>query len=286
MDVRQLKYFLAVADLRSFANASQSLYVTRQAVSRAISQLEDELNVELFMRDSNGAFLTPAGVMFYDRVRSVVGELDVIRDEMRYYGKNYYQRVRIAFAVGTLQLYEAALLDYKKQRKGSEIEYRECLDSECIALLVDHKVDTAVCTTEMDSPLFSTQQLYRSPYGVLVQRSGELAALEKVDLQTLSCPLGGLQGCMPETLQVKLEYSGYDYHRLLSLARQGVCALLLPQCLVPAEWEDMCWIPAEGNHFWTIYQVYLKTLDRNLLFRSILDEFQIRVLESVKKRGE
>lgn len=58
------------------------------------------------MRDSNGAFLTPAGVMFYDRIRSIVMELDDIEREMRRYGKRYHQHVRLAFSIGTLQLYE------------------------------------------------------------------------------------------------------------------------------------------------------------------------------------
>ena len=49
MEIRQLKYFLAVADQRSFVNAANVLFISRQAVSKAIAQLETELNVELFM---------------------------------------------------------------------------------------------------------------------------------------------------------------------------------------------------------------------------------------------
>ena len=60
MELRQLKYFLAVADARSFVSAASGLFVSRQAVSKAVGQLEAELGVELFVRDSNGAFLTPA----------------------------------------------------------------------------------------------------------------------------------------------------------------------------------------------------------------------------------
>ena len=74
MELRQLRYFLAVADSRSFVSAAQALYISRQAISKAIAQLEEELRVRLFMRDSNGAFLTPAGIMFYDRVRPVLLE--------------------------------------------------------------------------------------------------------------------------------------------------------------------------------------------------------------------
>ena len=89
MELRQLKYFLAVADARSFVSAAEKQFVSRQAISKSVAQLEEELNVELFMRDSSGAFLTPAGIMFYERARAVVMELDNLRDQMQAYGTRY-----------------------------------------------------------------------------------------------------------------------------------------------------------------------------------------------------
>ena len=100
MELRQLKYFLAVADARSFVSAADTLFISRQAISKSVAQLEQELNVELFMRDSGGAFLTPAGMMFYERVRSLVMELDSVRSQMQSYGKRYQQRLNIAFSIG------------------------------------------------------------------------------------------------------------------------------------------------------------------------------------------
>jgi len=83
VELRQLRYFLSVADNRSFVSAAASLYISRQAVSKAISQLESELGVELFVRDPSGAFLTPTGLMFYERVRGIVMELDNLTEQMR-----------------------------------------------------------------------------------------------------------------------------------------------------------------------------------------------------------
>ena len=67
MELRQLRYFLAVADSRSFVAAAEKLYISRQAISKSVAQLEEELNVALFMRDSGGAFLTPAGIFSLSR---------------------------------------------------------------------------------------------------------------------------------------------------------------------------------------------------------------------------
>ena len=125
MELRQLKYFLAVADARSFVAAAEKQFVSRQAISKSVAQLEEELNVELFMRDSGGAFLTPAGMMFYERVRTLVMELDSVRSQMQSYGTRYQQRIRIAFSVGTVQLLEEALIAYRENQHNAEISYDE-----------------------------------------------------------------------------------------------------------------------------------------------------------------
>jgi len=145
MELRQLKYFLAVADTRSFVNAASNLYVSRQAISKAIAQLEEELKVDLFMRNSNGAFLTPAGVMLYDRVRSIVMELGEIGSEMQRYGSRYQQRMRLAFAVGTTQIFEQQLIAFQTSQANVVVEYQECPEEQCFSLLSEHKADAVIC---------------------------------------------------------------------------------------------------------------------------------------------
>ena len=113
MELRQLRYFLSVADCRSFVSAASELYISRQAVSKAISQLEEELGVMLFMRDTSGAFLTPTGLLFYDRIRGVVKEIDDIERQIRTSGSRYRQRIRIAFSIGTVGLFEDNLLAFR-----------------------------------------------------------------------------------------------------------------------------------------------------------------------------
>ena len=54
MDIRALKYFVKVADEKSFLRASEKLFTTQPNVSRTIKQLEEELNVQLFIRHGKG----------------------------------------------------------------------------------------------------------------------------------------------------------------------------------------------------------------------------------------
>lgn len=282
MELRQLKYFLAVADARSFVSAANSLYISRQAISKAIAQLEEELKVDLFMRNSNGAFLTPAGILFYDRVRSIVIELNEIRTEMQRYGSRYQQRIRLAFSVGITPLYEQRLLQFQSSQANVVVEYQEYPEEQCITLLAEHQTEVAVCTKIPSGTQFVAEELYRSQYGVLLCNREGVSELERLELSDLKwLPLAGIADSQNQEFcarhNLHLQFRGYDYQRLIRLARMERCALLMPECLVPMD-DSLCWLPLERTEWWQIYQVHLQQLENNILYRTALDELQYNVL--------
>ncbi|WP_321808385.1 LysR family transcriptional regulator [Burkholderia sp. BCC1993] len=69
--LRQIQYFLTVADLGGFTPAASALHVAQSALSRQIGQLEGELGFPLFEREPRGVRLTPAGAVYRDRVASI-----------------------------------------------------------------------------------------------------------------------------------------------------------------------------------------------------------------------
>lgn len=76
MDLRHLKYFVAVAQERSFTRASERLYISQPPLSRQIQQLEDELGLKLFDREARPLALTEAGRFFYARAVRLLEQLD------------------------------------------------------------------------------------------------------------------------------------------------------------------------------------------------------------------
>jgi DNA-binding transcriptional LysR family regulator len=74
LELRHLRYFIAVAEEGSFTRAAKRLRLAQQAVSRQIADLERELGVKLFERGARGARLTPAGVAFVDGAKGALGQ--------------------------------------------------------------------------------------------------------------------------------------------------------------------------------------------------------------------
>ncbi|KRM30542.1 LysR family transcriptional regulator [Agrilactobacillus composti DSM 18527 = JCM 14202] len=72
MNLQQMRYVLAVVDNQSFRAAAKKLYITQPTLSHSISELEKELNTELFKRTTQGNFLTPAGTEFVQQARRIL----------------------------------------------------------------------------------------------------------------------------------------------------------------------------------------------------------------------
>lgn len=82
MDMRQLKYFLKVADLGSISKAGEHLHVAQSAVSMQISGLEQELSSQLFLRRSTGVELTDAGLLLYRHARLILRQVEIAHDDV------------------------------------------------------------------------------------------------------------------------------------------------------------------------------------------------------------
>jgi len=80
LSLRQLRYFLEVAQLHSFTRAAEVLHVAQSALSRQIRLLEDELGLTLFNRYDRGVTLTEAGERMRDRVTTLLREVDALRE--------------------------------------------------------------------------------------------------------------------------------------------------------------------------------------------------------------
>ena len=99
METRQIQYFLEVAKREHVTDAADALHVAQSSVSRQIFNLEDELGVELFIREGRNVRLTPLGRIFYERMKQVWNMMGDAKREVEEYLNPEKGTVRIAFPI-------------------------------------------------------------------------------------------------------------------------------------------------------------------------------------------
>ncbi|MEJ5128464.1 LysR family transcriptional regulator [Comamonas sp. MYb21] len=102
MDLRHIRYFVAVATTRNFTRAAEQMHIAQPPFSRQIQQLEDELGVQLIQRNSRPVRLTEAGRLFYEQSLQVLQRVDQMKSAARQVGLNQRQSISIAYVASTL----------------------------------------------------------------------------------------------------------------------------------------------------------------------------------------
>src|SRR5690349_11726060 len=101
MDLKQLEYFLAVAEERSVTRAAVRLHLTQPPLSAQLARLEHELGVRLFVRHRRGVDLTDAGRALAARARRLLAKVDATADEVTRTGQGRAGQVTLAFVSAT-----------------------------------------------------------------------------------------------------------------------------------------------------------------------------------------
>ncbi|TVR07630.1 MAG: LysR family transcriptional regulator [Salinarimonadaceae bacterium] len=101
MEIRQLRYFISVAEMGSFSRAADHLRVAQSALSRQIQALEKELSVTLLLRNRRGLQLTEAGCALLNRAQSVLDQLQMVRSEVQVHANVPKGSLRLAVLPST-----------------------------------------------------------------------------------------------------------------------------------------------------------------------------------------
>jgi DNA-binding transcriptional LysR family regulator len=126
MELRQLRYFVAVAEELHFRRAAERLHISQPPLSQQIRALEDELGFELLTRTRRRVQLTPAGEAFLRDARVVLGELEGAVATARRIDAGQTGRLRVGF-VGSalLSIVPGTVERFRASRPGVAIELRE-----------------------------------------------------------------------------------------------------------------------------------------------------------------
>jgi len=142
MDLRQLRYFCAVAQARNFTRAAAALHIAQPPLSRQIQLLEEQLGVQLILRDSRPLRLTDAGRVFHEQALQILGRVEQMQAATRRVGLNERSVLSIGFVASTL--YGGLPLLVRKLRQHSpelDIRLLEMTSIQQIEALKDGRID-------------------------------------------------------------------------------------------------------------------------------------------------
>ncbi len=189
MELRHLRYFMAVADAGSFVQAARDLRVAQPALSKQIHNLETELGVTLFYRLPRGIRLTAAGEAFLGSARNTLDAAGRAVTSAREAGKDGGSELR--FAHGELAVYTAIIEDllaaFRNAHPEAQVQVSSKSDADTFQALREGEVDIAsVFVAEWPVAGFDALRIVDcTTTGVMLPASHPLAAGSSVRLADL-----------------------------------------------------------------------------------------------------
>ena len=145
IELRQMRYFLAVAEELNFTRAAERLHLAQQALSASIRRLEAQLGVELFVRTTRKVELTAAGEALVDGARAVVAATADAVEQVHQVAEGRSGRITIGFstAAGGVPMVRQILRQFAESAPGVDIRTEEHDFRDPSAGLADGSVDVA-----------------------------------------------------------------------------------------------------------------------------------------------
>ncbi|MDO4462154.1 MAG: LysR substrate-binding domain-containing protein [Bacteroidia bacterium] len=199
MELRQLKYFVKVAELKSFSEASRVLNVTQSTLSQQIRQLEGELGVELLIRNSHHVRLSDVGAAFLPQAEKTISAAKTCLDKVRDVQQLGSGELNLGSTYSFLPLLKETVLMFMKQYPGVKVNISCHSMATLMNMLHEERIDMALSyKPSMVDQDIDSHILFDNRLAVLVSDTHPLAKRDSIRLSELerypfALPAKGLQ---------------------------------------------------------------------------------------------
>lgn len=208
MELRHLRYFLAVGDALNFTKAATQLRVAQPALSRQVQDLEEEIGVDLLKRSPRGVTLTAEGKLFLEEVRDVLKRVDASVEKVRALARGEYGELHIGYAPSpSVEILPPTLAAFQRAAPGVKVILHDLAGDELIAGLLNGSLELAVTVEHTDDAEagIEFEELRRYPFCLAIAAHHPFARKKSVTLEEVATqPLIGL---------VRRDYT--EYYRIL-----------------------------------------------------------------------
>jgi DNA-binding transcriptional LysR family regulator len=187
MELRHLRYFVAVAEALHFHRAAEVVHVAQPALSQQIRQLEQEIGVLLFERSHHKVLLTEAGKAFYLKAQSILKEtrqaVTVARDVQHGNAGTAVIGFVSTAAIGVLP---KVLANFREQAPRAEVELQELAPNEQIDSLYRGSIDLGFFHAKLDESAFDSLVVSRDRLIVALPKANKFARRAIINLKDLA----------------------------------------------------------------------------------------------------
>jgi DNA-binding transcriptional LysR family regulator len=268
MELKRLRYFLAVSEALNFTRAAEQLRIAQPALSRHVQELEDEIGVDLLRRSPRGVTLTAEGRLLRQEARELLKHADESVEKVRALARGEYGEMHIGYsAIPTTQILPAALAAFRKVVPRVKLLLHDLTSDEIIAGLHDATLELAVMVRPIAEQMAGIQfELLRSyPWCVALTAEHPFARLKSISLKKLAAePLIGLR---------RKEHS--EYYRIIERILAPVSAK--PHIAVECDGASSLIMEVEAGRGVALVITALKDVcGKRLLYRPLTDTTEMQ----------
>lgn len=181
MNLRDLKYLVAVADTRHFGQAAERCFVSQPTLSGQIKKLEEELGITLFERTKRSVETTHPGEAIVAQARRVLEQAEALQQLAQSHQDPLVGPLRMG-AIPTLSPYLMPLILQPLQRQYPQMKLvlSEELTDTLLERLAKHEIDAALLATPVEDPDFESVVLFDEPFWLVHPRNHPLSKKKKI----------------------------------------------------------------------------------------------------------
>jgi DNA-binding transcriptional LysR family regulator len=243
LELRHLRYFLAVAEELNFSRAAERLHIAQPALSAQIRSLETQLGTELFSRTTRKVDLTPAGELLLADARDIVERADRAAAKIAAAARGERGALRVAFAAHAAGEASTAIFRrFAEEHPAIELELVESATLEGLQrLVVDHEADAAFAWLPILHDELESEVVFSEPKSVGMHPEHRLAELEEVRPEDLEAEpiVSSWEHYSPATLaywlgpfrseRTPIDLQATSVDECLSLVARGLAVYVVPE---------------------------------------------------------
>jgi DNA-binding transcriptional LysR family regulator len=175
VELRHVRYFLAVAEYRNFRRAAEQLHIAQPPLSRQIRQLEEDLGVTLFLRTKRRVELTKAGEAFLEEARKLIAQAGHAAQAARHAQKGESGIVRVGVASGLGATVSRVVFAHRVEWPDVEVECKDVFSTLQNEALNSGEIDVGFMRPPIDSLHLDSCRLFEEEFVAVLPKSHRLA---------------------------------------------------------------------------------------------------------------